>query len=817
MRNEVIFFRWVISTWLILFSGLSLFACTSSASSTSEGDLPGIVFSKRSVDAIGDPLDPIEFSAGGDLMTLVPGTPSGKLRNITADLTNGQGDVSDPEIFPQTGSDSYRLVFSMKKSSADNWHLYEVVVNADGSRVATPEPLTCGSDNEVDPAYLPDGRIIFSSDRPGHLDEYERRKAALLHILDRSAEVLPAQPVCDSGEVVQISFNQSHDRNPTVLKDGTIMFSRWEHLARVNKFSIFKIEPDGTDLFIKYGSHSGVNSFLDVRERADGKLTASMMPLSGTFEGGAIGVLDVAVEADNSNTASQQLTGAQLIPTGREASEVGRYHGVYEIPDGSNRYLASYSTGRVLSRMEEGSLPEDPSYGIWMLNNADGSIKPIRVPPVGAGQVFVEPIPLMAVPQAQIPTAKPAKVANRSDQGSTGELAAASVYDSEANRALSDAVLFTDGKQIPRDGNGDIDFNLLTADPSLQAVKEIRVIAAVPSMPGVGRGDIGSTRFERQKILGYAPVEADGSFRVTVPAETAITLNAVDSERRSFKVKENWLQVRPGENKTCNGCHSPRRGDPQRLATESIALNRAASTMTPPVVSVIDFTSHIQTIFDGNCISCHSMSNPAGTGPAGGLDLSGDQSGSGFPLSYAQLLSDMNGGNVVVPGESRQSHLIERIFGEELRAGQTLPVSDPNNHATLILSDADKLTLVEWIDLGAQFTNNEVISQPARLNLDQTVFEASILPILTSRCGSCHVAGGASDFVLTGSAEGDFGAVAARSNVSAPASSILLMKAIGLSGGGVDMLDKGVVIAPSPLNPADADYTTILNWITAAN
>ncbi|MFQ5543012.1 MAG: hypothetical protein ACE5FY_01520 [Nitrospiria bacterium] len=818
MKNESGFLKWMVDVMVILFSGLLLLACTSNPqkSATSEGDLPGIVFSKRSVDAIGDPLDPIEFSPGGDLMTLVPGAPSGKLRNLTRDLTNGEGDVSDPEIFPQTGSDSFRLVFSMKKSNTDNWHLYEMIINADGSRESAPEPLTCGPDNEVDPVYLPDGRIVFTSDRPGHLDEYERRKAALLHILDRTAGVLPAQPQCDSGEVVQISFNQSHDRNPTVLKDGTIMFSRWEHLARVNKFSIFKIEPDGTDLFIKYGSHSGVNSFLDVRERADGKLTASMMPLSGTFEGGAIGVLDVAAEADNSKTASQQLTGAQVIPTGREASSVGRYHGVYEVPDGSNRYLAAYSTGRVLSRMEEGSLPEEPSYGIWMLNNADGSIKPIQVPPAGSRQVFVEPIPLMAVPQTQIPTAKPAKVANRSDQGTTGVLAAASVYDSEANRALSDTVLFTDGKQIPRDGNGNIDFNILMADPNLQAVKEIRVIAAVRSMPGVGRGDIGSTRFERQKILGYAPVEADGSFRVTVPAETAITLNAVDSKRRSFKVKENWLQVRPGENKTCNGCHSPRRGDPQRLAADSIALNRAASALTPPAIPVIDFTIHVQTIFDAKCILCHSISNPAGTGPAGGLDLSGDQSGSGFPLSYAQLLSDMNGSNAAAPGESRQSHLIERVFGEGLRSGKPLPASDPNNHAAL-LSDAEKLTLVEWIDLGAQFTNNEVISQPARLNLDQAVFETSVLPVLTTRCGGCHVAGGASDFVLTGSAEGDFGAVAARTNVSTPADSILLNKAIGLSGGGVDMFDNGAVVSPSPLSTADADYTTILNWIAAAN
>lgn len=787
----------VAGFWMILFSGFSLFSCTSS-SSTTESDVPGVVFVKRSVDAMGDPLDPIEFSVGGDLMTLAPASPSGKLRNLTGDLTQGQGDVSDPEIFPQTETDSFRIVFAMRKNSADKWHLYEVTVKADGSRDDAPEQLTCGEDNEVDPAYLPDGRIVFSSDRPGHLDEYERRKSTLLHVLDRSKGRIPGQPSCDKGEVVQISFNQSHDRNSTVLKDGTIMFSRWEHLGNVNKFSIFKIEPDGTDLFVKYGSHSGVNSFLDVRERADGKLTATMMPLSGTFEGGAIGVLDAAKEADNANTASQQLIKDQVIPTGREASSKGRYYGAYQVPDGTDRYLVSYSPGEVVNDMENNERVL-PSYGIYMLG-VNGVSKPIQVPTVNSGVVYVEPVPLMALPADQIPTAKPTKVANRA--GSTGVLGASSVYDSEANRALSSTVL---GVEL-RDVNGNIDFAALLADPNKQVVKEVRVIEAVPSMPGVGREDIGATDFERQKILGYAPVEADGSFRVTVPADTALTLNVVDSKRRSFKLKENWLQVRPGENKTCNGCHSPRIGDPQRLAADAIALQRSPSVLTPPTIPVIDYLTHIQPIFTAKCTAaCHetTVSGQA----AGNLDLIADISGAGFTLSYDQLVGDMNGSELVRTGESRQSHLIERMYGEEIRAAKNLPVTDTNNHATL-LSDAERLTLVEWIDLGAQFTNNAVISNPGRANLSETVFESTILPILTARCGRCHVADGNSDFVLTGSAEGDFGAVASRVNVSNPANSLLLLKGDGT------LPMTGTTVAPLPAS--DPDYTTILNWITAA-
>jgi mono/diheme cytochrome c family protein len=411
----------------------------------------------------------------------------------------------------------------------------------------------------------------------------------------------------------------------------------------------------------------------------------------------------------------------------------------------------------------------------------------------------------MAVPANHIPTAKPQKVANRQSFGANGVLAAASVYDSEANRALSNAVL---GVTIPRDSNGNINFTALLANPALQVVKEVRIIEAVPSQPGVGVDDIGLTEFERQKILGYAPVQADGSFRVTVPADKSITLNVVDSKRRSFKVKENWLQVRPGENRTCNGCHSPRRGNPQRLAAEAIALQSAPSTLTPPAIAVISYNTHIQAIFTAKCTSCHST-----TGLAGGLDLSHEQSGLGFPISYTELLGDeMNGSDLVVPGESRQSYLIERVFGEELRASRTLPASDPANHAAL-LTLAEKEVLVEWVDLGAQFSNEVIISNPGRKNLSQTVFETTIQPILLQRCGGCHVAGGASNFVLTGDTEeGDFNATAARVNVTTPANSLLLLKGTGT----VPMLSNGQPVSPPPLATTDADYTTILNWIMAA-
>ncbi|HRD98435.1 MAG TPA: hypothetical protein PLA97_18795, partial [Rubrivivax sp.] len=63
-----------------------------------------------------------------------------------------------------------------------------------------------------------------------------------------------------------------------------------------------------------------------------------------------------------------------------------------------------------------------------------------------------------------------------------------------------------------------------------------------------------------QQVLGYAPIEPDGSFKLQVPADVPLALQVVDAEGRGLQSHTNWIQVRPGERRTCDGCHSPRRG-----------------------------------------------------------------------------------------------------------------------------------------------------------------------------------------------------------------------------------------------------------------
>jgi Hydrazine synthase alpha subunit middle domain len=70
-------------------------------------------------------------------------------------------------------------------------------------------------------------------------------------------------------------------------------------------------------------------------------------------------------------------------------------------------------------------------------------------------------------------------------------------------------------------------------------------------------GPLGRAQGMRE-ILGYAPVQPDGSVQIQVPAQVPFTIDILDlNARRIIPVQHtSWLQLMPGETKSCNGCHS---------------------------------------------------------------------------------------------------------------------------------------------------------------------------------------------------------------------------------------------------------------------
>ena len=57
------------------------------------------------------------------------------------------------------------------------------------------------------------------------------------------------------------------------------------------------------------------------------------------------------------------------------------------------------------------------------------------------------------------------------------------------------------------------------------------------------------------RVLGTVPLAADGSFYVDVPADRLMHFQVLDSDRRVLGNQRTWIYPRPGETKSCVGCH----------------------------------------------------------------------------------------------------------------------------------------------------------------------------------------------------------------------------------------------------------------------
>ena len=177
---------------------------------------------------------------GGDLYILYP---SGTLRNLTREAGFGndgfQGGSSIAVREPSVHWSGTRALFSMVQGATTEryqyidtyWQIYEVTgLGEGGHAVITRVSNQPANANNVSPLYAPDGRILFSSDRPRNgeshlypqLDEYEEAPTVSgLWSLD------PA-----TGDLRLLDHAPSGVFRPLLDSFGRVVYTRWDHLQR---------------------------------------------------------------------------------------------------------------------------------------------------------------------------------------------------------------------------------------------------------------------------------------------------------------------------------------------------------------------------------------------------------------------------------------------------------------------------------------------------------------------------------------------------------------------------------------------------------
>jgi len=81
-----------------------------------------------------------------------------------------------------------------------------------------------------------------------------------------------------------------------------------------------------------------------------------------------------------------------------------------------------------------------------------------------------------------------------------------------------------------------------------------------------------------REIIGYVPVQPDGSVRVKVPANVPLAISVLDKDARRIGARhQNWLQVRAGETLGCIGCHDHSTGTPHGQPADPMSRGLASA------------------------------------------------------------------------------------------------------------------------------------------------------------------------------------------------------------------------------------------------
>ena len=184
------------------------------------------------------------FQGGGALKTLDPVTC-----RVATLLELPEGIVRDPDVH----FDGRRILVSLRRNREDDYHVYEL--DADGANL---RQITFGAGiSDIDPIYLPNDRILFTSTREPKYCMCNR------HIMGNLFTVN-----ADGSNLDQIGHGTLHEGHAALLPDGRVIYDRWEYVDRNfgDAQGVWVTNPDGTNHAIYWGNNTNSpGAVLDTR------------------------------------------------------------------------------------------------------------------------------------------------------------------------------------------------------------------------------------------------------------------------------------------------------------------------------------------------------------------------------------------------------------------------------------------------------------------------------------------------------------------------------------------------------------------------
>lgn len=499
------------------------------------------------------------FSQGGAIK--IYDVDSGKTRTL---INTDTGNLRDPEI----SFDGKRVIFSMRMNKEDDYHIYEIGI--DGSNL---KQLTSAKGvSDIDPLYLPDGGIVFTSTRQPKYCMCNRHIMGNLFRMES-----------DGANITQIGVSTLFEGHSTMLNDGRILYDRWEYVDRNfgDAQGLWTVNPDGTKHSIYYGNNTASpGAVIDGRQIPGTDLVLCIFSSCHDRPWGSLAIIDrkkgvdgkepvvkIYPEAARDFVANGDLDTFKWVqsfryedpfPMNKEWFLVSRT--LYKYPEWNNQ-ACGYKQGIFLVGMDGSEeLLIEGERSVFDPHIVESSAKPVTLPMM------------------------------RNFTSDKGQFYVVNVYEGTHMQGIEKGV-----------------------------AKWLRVIESPEKRSWTHGGWSGQGEqapalnwhsFENKQILGEVPIEEDGSVNFMVPAGKHVYFQLLDKDKKMIQSMRSGVSLMPGEVNGCVGCHedrisilmpTPKR--PIALTKKPVELEKFMG-MEPFKFS---FMEHVQPIMDRRCVKCHDF------------------------------------------------------------------------------------------------------------------------------------------------------------------------------------------------------------------
>jgi hypothetical protein len=595
---------------------------------------------------------------------------SGTVRTLFAPGTNAT--VRDPDV----AFDAKKIVFSMRKGKADDYHIYTMNADGTGVRQLTSAPAV----TDIDPIWLPDGDILFSATRE---PKYCMCNRHIMCNLYRMKD--------DGANIHQIGKSTLFEGHASLLPDGRVLYDRWEYVDRNfgDAQGLWVCNPDGTGHAIYWGNNTtSPGGVIDARSLSQSHLAIAVLGSCHDRPWGALGLID----------RSKGVDGREPILRTWPADFIKRVH-----TDGQD-----FDSTKSIKRKFEDPFPLDDRHFLCSHQTGNGEEMALYYLDLHGNEVRVyaeapgcyDPMPL----RPRTPPPVHAQRRTFDDPHAPGLFYVQNVYI---------------GTHMQGVQPGSIKFLRIVESPEKRNWSGREWFGHGAQAPGMNWHS-----FENKRILGIVPVEADGSAYFAAPANTFVYFQALDENGMMVQSMRSGAYVQPGETYGCVGCHENRVGDIPKAEAKPKAMRREADKLNGwyGAPRLFSFQKEVQPVFDKHCVSCHDTGKKAGAK----LNLAGDRDAV-FNTAYVDLWSQgaitcVGGGLAEIQQAyswgSHPSKLIKKV-----RAG----------HADVKLSAEELDRLITWVDINAPYYPYYECAYPQNLGgrCPLTMDELNRLKVLT--------------------------------------------------------------------------------------